>query len=142
MTRRSLCDLFLPLADLRCYRGNRSKSVALVDSRYHFFLFSCFHPHYRCDFLREGCPNRFCLRTVFFLVSGVMPVFLFPLPIGENPIVFVPCCSAFGIGVDFVVFLPTSSMLCSGVSISTSVLGALFCLVSFFQLFALFCFWC
>ena len=67
-----------------------------------------------------------------------MPVFLFPLPIGENSIVFVPCSSAFGIGVDFVVFLPTSSMLCSGVSISTSVLGALFYLVSFFQLFAFF----
>ena len=40
-----------------------------------------------------------------FIVSGVLLVISSSLPIGENSIVFVPCSSTFGIGVDSVVFL-------------------------------------
>ena len=65
-----------------------------------------------------------------FIVSGVLPVTSFPLPIGENPL-FVSCSSAFGVDVDSVVFSATSSILCSGVSSSISVIGALFRLVIF-----------
>ena len=60
-----------------------------------------------------------------FIFSGVLPVISFPLPIGENSIVFVPCSSKFGIAFDSAVFLSTSSVLCSGVSSSTSVTSAL-----------------
>ena len=128
MTRRSLCDLFLPLASLRCYRGNRSKGLALVDS--------VITSSSSLVFISTTAAVLSVKHFLFvcessFNVSGVLPVTSFPLFIGENSIVFVSCSFAFGIGVVSVVFLPTSSMLCSGVSRSTSVMGKLLCLVSF-----------
>ena len=45
-----------------------------------------------------------------FNVSGVLPpVTSFPLRIGKNSILFAYWSSAFGIGVDIVVFFSTSS---------------------------------
>ena len=58
-----------------------------------------------------------------FIVSGVLLVISSSLPIGENSIVFVPCSSTFGIGVDSVVFRSAQFMLCSGVSMSISLIG-------------------
>ena len=46
-----------------------------------------------------------------FIVSGVLPVTSFPLPIGENSFIFASCSSAFGIGVDSVVFFSTLSSI-------------------------------
>ena len=51
-----------------------------------------------------------------FFVSGVLPVTSFPMPIGENSIVFAFFSVEFGIGVVSVVFFSMSSILCSGVS--------------------------
>ena len=69
------------------------------------------------QYLREGCPLR--LRIVVHCFWG-LPVISLPLLIGENSIVFAPCSSVFGMGFDSVVFFSTSSILCSGVSRSTS----------------------
>ena len=45
------------------------------------------------------------------MVSGVLPVVSSTVSIGENSIVFCFCSSAFGIGVDSVVFFSTSSTI-------------------------------
>ena len=45
------------------------------------------------------------------MVSGVLPVLSSTVSIGENSIDFCFCSSAFGIGVDSVIFVSTSSTL-------------------------------
>ena len=81
--------------------------------------------HVLFDFIATIAANLSVKDVLFVCESS------FILPIGENLIVFVPCSSTFGIAFDSAVFLSTSSVLCSGVSSSTSVTSAL----SFLQIF-------
>ena len=69
-----------------------------------------------------------------FVVSGVLPAISLPLLIGENSIGFASYSSVFGFGFDSVNFFSTSSILCSGVSRSTSATGAIFLISSLLQL--------
>ena len=108
-----------------CYRRNHSKVLVLSIPVITSSLSLCLIPTIAANL---SVKDVLLVCETSFIVSGVVPVTLLPLPIDENSIVF----SLFlGIGVDSVVFRSISSMLCSGVSSSTSTIVGIFCFMSF-----------
>ena len=103
-----MCDLLFVLFGFCCNCENCSAGFAFLGGWYHLLFLFWFHSDHRWNLLYER--RSFCLRMVFYRFRLVTCWFLY-IVILQSSIVFLCWSSAFGIGVDSVVFLSTSSIL-------------------------------